>query len=123
MQHTTPPGMTQGRRATLLRLRNDLDAMREWHAMHGACEGALLRIDALLTGQAPTVQAEIDALLPRLAALLDALPGEYTAVRRGVTQCIGVMEDATGRDRTFPNERTRRDTLLTARHGSELVQQ
>ena len=93
MHHTTPPGMTQGRLATLLRLRNDLDAMREWYAMHGACEGALLRIDALLTGQAPTVQAEIDALLPRLAALLDALPGEYTAVRRGVVHCVRAMQE------------------------------
>lgn len=110
--HTTPPGVTQGRAARLEALRAALVEARQWVALQPVCDAAIARIDALLTGHAPTVAGRCESLLPHLQALLADVPEEQVYLRRGIHNCVDAMETATGRQRTTMTRRERRRALV-----------
>ena len=127
MQHTTPPGMTQGRRVALLRLRDELVSMGEWYAMHGACEATIARIDALLATTHPphvaeTAQERLAQLIPRIVSVLSTslpLSGE---LQRSLVDCLRQSEKALGVPHTFPDARERRQQWQSMRRVHETVE-
>lgn len=108
---TPPPGVSQGRRAALLRLRADLEAATAWAVLQPTLTAAIARIDALLTASPPPVavpaQRTIEQLIPHLCATIAALP-PGGALWRASTECLRHAETAVGLPHTYPSAAERR---------------
>lgn len=113
MLHHTTTRLSLGRRTRLETLRRDLLIIDATESMRGSVAPALARIEALLSGEQEPVQQDVADVLPRISAILEVLPAEQSALRRGLIQCEGAIRSALGLEK---RER------MTAHRGRELVE-